>query len=71
MSGCAKKPHIHIVDKTVNPMTPEMMEALVSAAGMTAFAEDCDRPVLAKRGAPRVEDEGDDADTLERVALGL
>jgi len=52
-------------------MTPEMMEALISAAGMTAFAEDCDRPVLARRGTPRVEDEPEDADTLERVALGL
>jgi len=52
-------------------MTPEMMEALISAAGMTAFAEDCDRPLLAKRGAPRVEDEPEDADTLERDALGL
>ena len=54
-----------------SPMTPEMMEALISAAGMTAFAEDCDRPLLAKRGAPRVEDEPEDADTLERDALGL
>ena len=60
-----------IVEKVVNPMTPEMIEALISAAGMTAFAEDCDRPVLAKRGAPRVEDEPEDADTLERGALGL
>jgi len=59
------------VEKAVNPMTPETMEALISAAGMTAFAEDCDRPLLARRGAPRVEDEPEDADTLERVALGL
>jgi hypothetical protein len=52
-------------------MTPEMIEALISAAGMTAFAEDCDRPVLAKRGAPRAEDEPEGADTLERGVLGL
>jgi len=59
------------VEKAVNPMTPEMMEALIWAAGMTAFAEDCDRPVLAKRGAPRVADEREGADTLDRGALGL
>ena len=52
-------------------MTPEMMEALISAAGMTAFAEDCDRPMLAKRNAPAIEDAPDESDTLERGALGL
>jgi hypothetical protein len=55
----------------MDPMTPEILDALISAAGMTAFAEDCDRPMLAKRRAPRVEDEPQALDTLDRCSLGL
>lgn len=51
-------------------MTPEAMEALISAAGMTAFADDCDRLLLARRSAPRVEDPPE-FDALDRGSLGL
>ena len=36
----------------MNLVTPSMMETLVVLAGMTAFAEDCDRIVMAKRALP-------------------
>jgi len=36
----------------MNLVTPSMMETLVALAGMTAFAEDCDRIVMAKRALP-------------------
>ena len=32
--------------------TPSMMETLVALAGMTAFAEDCDRILMSKRAPP-------------------
>jgi len=51
-------------------MTPDIIDALISAAGMTAFAEDCDRPVLARRSAARIE-EPEDPDTLDGSSLGL
>ena len=36
----------------MNLITPSMMESLVAAAGMTAFAEDCDRILMFKRPLP-------------------
>ena len=36
----------------MNLVTPSMMETLVALAGMTAFAEDCDRILTAKRVLP-------------------
>lgn len=61
-------------------MTPDFLDALISAAGMTAFAEDCDRPVLARRnesnrpnelGTPGTDDQPQALDELDRPALGL
>ena len=36
----------------MNLVTPSMMETLVAAAGMTAYSDDCDRIVMAKRPPP-------------------
>lgn len=36
----------------MNLITSSMMETLVAAAGMTAYSDDCDRIVMAKRPPP-------------------
>jgi len=64
----------------MDPMTPDFLDALISAAGMTAFAEDCDRPVLARRNesnrpkkleTPGTDDQPRALDILDRHDLGL
>ena len=61
----------------MGPMTPDFLDALILAAGMTAFAEDCDRPVFAKRSESNRPNKlgtsapDDQPQALDRPALGL